>query len=169
MNMREKIVDEIFPAAIDAMTVGDKIYGYPTLACGNFLTSIRQVSKCPINAGTAPMSKYKRALETCEKSFIGNQSDHYTTLVIGKMTDTWGWYLPYIYLDGYIDMYGMTSLQDGINELMAETVDENVCEELRWFIDLCKNHDTGEIRCENPLLNTSDIVNSIANGDSVLM
>lgn len=72
MNIGENIKRDMFSAAVEAMTVDETTYGYPTLLCGNFISSIGPVTteKCPINKGAASQSVYQEALNTCKANFI---------------------------------------------------------------------------------------------------
>lgn len=90
---------------------------------------------------------------------------------MGKINDNDGWYLPYIYLDGYIDKHGKSSLAKAVEELEGEkgVVDSALCEELRWFIGLCQTQDKDENKCKDGSMSTSDIQESIINRIAVVM
>lgn len=173
MNLEDDIETDFFQAAIDAATIHEKVYGYPTLVCGNFVTSIQPATKevCPITTHDTGFPSDKTALTTCKEHFLDDSSSqyHYDTLLVGKMSDEDGWYLPYIYLDGYIDKHSSSeSVNIALNELEAGIVDAEVCENLKWFISLCQNSKTGENLCTGGL-STDEIENHIANYTSVLM
>ena len=159
--MRVRTMDEtlvhfidnaMFQSSVEAVTathMGEQsVYGLPTLLCGNFLTSIdpATLQVCPINIGTAPYSEYKHALETC----VANEPQSYNSLIMGKMYNGKGSYLPDIYLDGYIDIYGQRSLQRAIDDLLSGTVDEELCNRLTWFTNLCKTSG-GVNKCNSKL------------------
>lgn len=170
----ESVKKDMFSAAVDAMTVHGVVYGYPTLLCGNLVTSIDPVSTktCPINQGSASEFTYKCALRTCEENFIDSQTtefDSFKRLLIGKMNDKDGWYLPYIYLDGYIDRHGKTSLKQAVNELENGEVDDDLCKELNRFIDLCKTTGTNKNECKSGSVSSSAAQESVVNRESVLM
>ena len=135
--------DNMFPAAIEAGRRAYTQFAYPTLLCGNFILAMTPASPddCPIACGTTSFFEYKSALETCQSNLMGWSP--YKRLVAGKMSDKHGWYLPYIYLDGYIDIYGARSLQTGIEELEKGNVDATLCQRLRWFTGLC-NYEGGQ-------------------------
>lgn len=172
MGLKGSIEEDIFPAAVEAMTRDGAIYGYPTLLCGNVVTSISPVvtTECPINKGRDPLTKYKSAFKTCEERFLDSvQTGPFETLLVGKMTDDGGWYLPYIYLDGYIDKYGKSSLTKAVKDLEENVVDAGLCKELNWFIDLCQTKGQKANKCRDGSMSTSDILDSIVNHKGVLM
>lgn len=170
MGLKGSIEADMFSAAVEAMTEDGTIYGYPTLLCGNVVTSIDPVliKDCPINKGRASLTEYKKALETCKKNFVDSSKSE--TLLVGKMSDNYGWYLPYIYLDGYIDKNGKSSLAKAVKELEENNVVDNaLCEELRWFIDLCRNQINGVNRCKDGSISDNDIKESIIGAKGVVM
>lgn len=61
------------------------------------------------------------------------------------MYDDWGWYLPFIYLDGYIDRHGPFSVAKGISDVTRGIVDEELCFRMSWFIDQCSHK--GKNKC----------------------
>ncbi len=92
--------EDTLPTAKAAVLIGEKTYGYPTLVCGNFLIGLS-----PGDHFTCPMSP---SLNFREFMFISRccgdallTSNGYNLLFGGKMNDDDGWYLPYLYLDGY--------------------------------------------------------------------
>lgn len=155
-------ISQFFPASIKAGMYEETLYAYPTLVCGNFITSVTPASEsnCPIS-GVQSYQEYKHSLETCRNNLMGNRTT-YKRLVEGKMNDSDGWYLPYIYLDGYIDIHGANGLDEGVKKLKSGEVDQSLCERLRWFIGLC--NDSKESVCVNG--KASD--NSVVNHESVL-
>ena len=176
MGIKGSIEKDMLPAAVEAMTVDEKIYGYPTLLCGNVVTSIAighgpvSTEECPINQGSVPLTEYKNALKTCKKNLIDSGIDTFKTLVIGKMNDRGGWYLPYIYLDGYIDKHGKSSLMKAVKDLeVHRRVDKDLCKELNWFVDLCQTQGTNENKCRDGSVPTHGVQDSIVNRESVLM
>ena len=40
-----------------------------------------------------------------------------------KMNDNGGWYLPFIYIDGYIDTHGYGSVERAVDEVVRGVVD----------------------------------------------
>ena len=134
---------DVFPASEKAVTIGEEKYGYPTLVFGNFIHAITPaaLADCPISRGNISFFEYKSALETCKSNLMGEWSD-YERLVSGKMIDDGGWYQPYIYLDGYVDLHGAEKLQQGLEDLTNGAVDDTLCERLRWFTGLCHHNDS---------------------------
>ena len=173
MGLKGSIDEDMFPAAVQAMTnlKDEKIYGYPTLLCGNLVTSIGPVStdKCPINKGRSSLTEYKNAFKACSDDFIGIDQYPFKILLIGKMMDDGGWYLPYIYLDGYIDRYGRSTVQEAVEKLENGDVDEELCTELNWFIDQCKDQSTGDNICRKGPMSSNQVESSIVDFESVLM
>ena len=167
------INENMFKAAVDAMHMHGKSYGYPTLLCGNFVTSIGPAStaECPINQGRVPFDDYHKALETCKKNFVEPSWSDYETVLLGKMSDEGGWYLPFIYLDGYVDIHGRDSVAKALGELLAidGEVDTFLCKRLQWFTDLCRNIETGEISCTKKFDNKDIIIDNVKNHKSLLM
>ena len=134
---------DVFPASEKAVIIGEEKYAYPTLVFGNFIHAITPAAlpDCPISSGTASFSEYETALEICKSNLMGEWSD-YERLVSGKMIDQDGWYQPYIYLDGYVDLHGAENLQQGLEDLMNGVVDDTLCERLKWFTGLCHHNDS---------------------------
>ena len=165
------INENMFEAAVAAMRMHGELYGYPTLVCGNFVTSIGPAStaECPINQGRVPFDDYHKALETCKKNFVEPSWSNYTTVLLGKMSDNDGWYLPFIYLDGYVDIHGRDSVAEALGELELGNVDQILCKKLRWFTDLCRNIETGENSCTQEFDNESIIIDNVKNHKSLLM
>jgi len=50
------------------------------------------------------------------------------------MNDDLGWYLPFMYLDGYIDQHGPFSVAKGVADVVKGVVDEELCFRLSWFM-----------------------------------
>lgn len=158
----------MFPAAIEAGRRAYIEFAYPTLLCGNFILAMTPASPgdCPIDRGTTSFFEYKSVLETCKSNLMGWSP--YKRLVAGKMSDEYGWYLPYIYLDGYIDIYGAERLQNGIEELEKGKVDTTLCERLRWFTGLC-DYEGGQPKniCLDPP-DDYDFIKDVVDHQSVL-
>jgi len=108
--------------------------GYPTLLCGNFIVSFTPggTQTCPLQTLTDIYCFYQ-SLTQCQNSFI----PPYERVYGGKMNDKDGWYLPFLYLDGYVDLYGSSALDHAMQELLAGSFDKTTCERLRWFIGQC--------------------------------
>ena len=63
--------------------------------------------------------------------------ESYDILYGGKMSDDYGWYLPFLYLDGYIDIHGPNSVMQAVREVVDGKVCQLVCEKLGRFVDQC--------------------------------
>lgn len=126
--------DQFLPAAKQAVTLDGLVYGFPTVACGNFLVSLTpdtgNLTEAAINYDRlqAVLDEWKETCYGACERVIG-----------GQMNDDNGWYLPFLYLDGYIDIYKPSSLQSVISELLEGHVDTEVCKHLSWFIGNCKD------------------------------
>ena len=53
------------------------------------------------------------------------------------MNDASGWYLPYIYIDDYIDVHGNKSVDKTTEDVIKGVIDETACSRLFWFISDC--------------------------------
>ena len=153
----QHIEDTMFPSAVRAVTFKhvlthkQTVYALPTLLCGNFITSIDPATQqtCPIYLQPPrTFEEYKKALDIC----WNNVNQQYESLIMGKMYNGKGSYLPDIYLDGYIDIHGEDSLDTAILELLLGVVDETLCERLQWFVGLCKTKLTDENKCNGRLV-----------------
>ena len=162
------MTQNMFPAAMDAVTKNVYKLGFPTLLCGNFITSIGPVSatECPIKQGRVAYSEYQEAIACCKKNFIESSWSSYSTPLVGKMMGAW--YLPFIYLDGYIDMYGREFLTTAVHKLKQGKVDVELCKHLRWFTGQCCNTG-GENKCTDDEVSSDDIPNMIKNYTSLMM
>ena len=61
-------------------------------------------------------------------------------VVGGKMNDDSVWYLPFLYIDGYIDIHGCESIDKAIDNVLKGVVDGELCDRLSWYISCCSNH-----------------------------
>lgn len=133
------IPSDTLPAAVESVTIGAKVYGYPTLVCGNFLVGLSPgtEAKCPIHEAKNAYGMLYSRIPQCKKSLL--ESSSYDILYGGKMSDEYGWYLPFLYLDGYVDIYGPDSVMKAINDLKSpdEIVSQTVCDKLNWFVSHC--------------------------------
>lgn len=126
-------------AALQSVTIDAKVCGYPTLVCGNFLIGLSPGSEgtCPIDEARNGYGKFYSRIPQCKEYLLEPTS--YDMLYGGKMNDDDGWYLPFIYLDGYIDVHGPDSIWKAIEELKSadQIVSKPVCDRLNWFISHC--------------------------------
>jgi hypothetical protein len=125
------------PSALNAVSINGREYGYPTLVCGNFLiTLLPRRGECDLIQARDSGFHFANVLESCRQEICGSS---YERLIGGKMNDAFGWYLPFIYLDGYIDIHGPRSLQTGVEELKRGKTDPLLCHRLNWLIGNCDN------------------------------
>ena len=54
------------------------------------------------------------------------------------MSSSSGWYLPFIYLDGYVDRNGPNSVQKAITDVKNGIIDKGVCDDLLWLLSQCQ-------------------------------
>ena len=85
------------------------------------------------------------------------------------MSDNDGWYLPFIYLDDYVDIHGHDSVDEALGKLELENVDKSLCKKLQWFTNLCRNIETGEISCTQEFDNEDVIIDNVKNHKSLFM
>ena len=84
------------------------------------------------------------------------------------MNDEDGWYLPFLYLDGYIDIYGAHLIDLAIFEVtVLKWVDPILCERLSWLIANC-NDLQGRNKCYdefsgNYVQNSSNVYPDVEN------
>ena len=156
----------MFSSAMEAVSLNGDKYGFPTLLCGNLVSSIGPVSatECPIKQGRVAYSEYHRAFTSCKKNFIESSWSSYSIPMVGKMMGEW--YLPFIYLDGYIDMHGRNSIGTALKELKEKKVDGELCKHLTWFTEQCRDK-KGQNKCET--ISSTDIKKMIKNHESLMM
>ena len=145
--------DDLLQASIDAVTLSGRVYGYPTLVCGAFLTSFAQeVEDCKLRRAQSDYASQSHLLERCGAAVLsGDDADDWERLVGGKMNyDGVVWYPELLYLDGYIDVHGRQSLSQAVNDLLLKgVVDSRLCKRLSLFISHCT-----DIRDENKCYHT---------------
>lgn len=140
MDIREitGMPEDTLPAAKNAVKLDGKYYGYPTLLCGNFLIGLSPTSPvlCPLRSGRSDFHHFQFATTLCEFT-MDFFHPNYKRLYGGKMNDDDGWYLPFLYLDGYIDVHGEDTVAQAKQDVLAGKVDRQVCENLQWLISRC--------------------------------
>ena len=129
---------DTLPTARSALQVGNKLFGYPTLVCGNFIIGLSPSTECscPLRKSRSDFKTFESSIKKCTKNWMSIFST-YERIIGGKMNDAYGWYLPYLYFDAYIDINGPGSIDRAVQDLNDGIVDSNVCTKLRWFINLC--------------------------------
>ena len=135
---------DTLPTARSAVQVGNQLFGYPTLACGNFIIGLYPSTECscPLRKSRSDFMNFKSTMEKCTSNLMAS-FPMYERIIGGKMNDADGWYLPFLYLDSYIDINGPGSIDRAIQDLKQGIVDSNVCTNLQWFINLCGNDPDG--------------------------
>ena len=145
ISIPTSLPDDIMPAAVGAVAMNGELYAYPTLLCGNFLIGLvppGNEQNCPLRNARVDYNTFHETMETCKENilFVGD----WRRILGGKMNDDSGWYLPFLYIDGYIDRHGMATVEKAVDEVMRGVVDPIVCERLSWYISCC-NDKTGEV------------------------
>ena len=140
MEVPSSLPTDLLQSAVSAVVINGRVYAYPTLVCGNFLISLTpKFATCNIMQGQSGYTEFYNAMAQCQEAVKTDSQHTWERLLGGKMNDKWGWYLPSLYLDGYIDIHGEQSLDEGIDEVMRGIVDPMLCERLSWLIGNCNN------------------------------
>ena len=152
---------DLLQSAVSAVIINGKVYAYPTLVCGNFLVAFTPEPNyncnlepnCNLQLAQKSYTNFFNVMEACKALVIADSQYSWDRVVGGKMNDKYGWYLPHIYLDGYIDIHGSQSLDKAIDELGRGIVDQTLCERLNWLIGMCNDlndNDPNKCYCEFP-------------------
>ena len=143
------IPSDTLPVAVEAVRHGNNHYGYPTLVCGNFIVGLSPAgneNNCPLRQAHNNYDLLKSVIKFCENNIITTST--YRILFGGRMNGNSGWYLPILYLDGYVDIHGKNSITAAVDDVVKNRiVDSIVCDRLQWFISQCKNPVTLENKC----------------------
>ena len=134
--------------SVDAVKVDDgKYIGYPTLCCGNFIMEVKRKGEFAVNIVDKNYEEFKNSSQIADKAIVQPNPSHFKHLLGGKLDDKGGWYLPFIYLDGYIDIHGENSVQKGIDDVLKNNPDQKVIDRLKEFFQLFpkEQQSTGEI------------------------
>ena len=132
-------MNNIFPEALEAVEYDDQYYAYPTLLCGNFLIGLSPASSstCDLESARRTYTDFENTLTKCEKLLSSYPT--YERLLGGKMNDVYGYYLPDMYIDGYIDMYGSDKAQEAIDNVLSGVVDMGLCSRLTEYVGGCRD------------------------------
>ena len=124
-----------------------KYIGYPTLCCGNFIMEVKRKGEFAVNIVDKNYEEFKNSSQIADKAIVQPNPSHFKHLLGGKLDDKGGWYLPFIYLDGYIDIHGENSVQKGIDDVLKNNPDQKVIDRLKEFFQLFpkEKQSTGEI------------------------
>ena len=164
--------NDIMPAAASAVTIKGQLYAYPTLLCGNFLIGLNPGtnSNCPLREARENYEEFHRIMENdCIPKIPGD----WRRIPGGKMNDKGGWYLPFLYVDGYIDIHGIDSVAQAVEDVIEGVIDPDVCERLSWYIGCCNDRDgVVQNKCyvdfEGSYVNSSsNVYPDIENGETV--
>ena len=139
----DTVGQNVFPAALDAGSINGILYAYPTLLCGNFLIGLSpgNSENCNIKISWDSYSFFYGTLNYCSKNLLSSHPQ-YQLLLGGKMNDVDGYYLPYLYIDGYIDIYGSDTANEAVSNVLDGNVDKLLCHKLSWYIAKCYNEDS---------------------------
>ncbi|XP_064403379.1 uncharacterized protein LOC135348918 [Halichondria panicea] len=125
-------------ATVDAVSVSGVMYGVPTYACGNFLIALSPGSQSTCDLSGAiennGYSGFEQELEICKDNLVTNT---YERLYAGKISDKEGWYLPFYYLDAWIDSHNPKLLRLALAELEVGVIDRRTCNKLSTFAYYC--------------------------------
>ena len=133
--------DDVMPASASAVMINGTFYGYPSLACGNFIIGLTPGNEinCPLRISRVDYDAFHEGMNTCKSNLL--VTERRRRILGGKMNDGYGWYLPFLYVDGYIDVHGMCSVEEAVENVLKEEVDGDVCERLSWYIGCCDDKD----------------------------
>ena len=131
--------DDILQAAVSAVTINRFLYAYPTLVCGNFIVGLTP-DICLLREARKNYIMFSKAMEECKTIIFNGGTYTWERMVGGKMNDEYGWYLPFLYIDGYIDIHGPHSVTQAVYEVLREVVDTELCQRLSWYISYCNDH-----------------------------
>lgn len=163
---QESLIKDIFlPAAKQAVILDNSVYGFPTLACGNFLMSFTPY-QVNLTDFQTDYDSLQSVLNELKEKCVGTCK----RVVGGNMNGEKGRYLPSLYLDAYVDVYKPSSLQSVVLDLLAGHVDTVVCKHLSWFIGNC-NDMYGQNKCYHTfegsyINNTDNVYLDIENGET---
>jgi hypothetical protein len=141
--------DDLLPSALSSVVINGKVYGYPTLACGHFLVTLTPPEeKCNLINARSDYAKLYSVIEECKQEVSEDSQYSYERVIGGPMNDNYGWYLPFLYLDGYIDIHGSDRLDNAVEELTRGIVDPELCSRLSWLVGTCNDlHGDGKNKC----------------------
>ena len=131
--------DDLFPEALDAVEYDNKYYAYPTLLCGNFLIGLSPATSdsCDLESGRYTYDNFSNILTQCDG--VLSSYPTYERLLGGKMNDVYGYYLPEMYVDGYIDMYGSDKAQEAVDNVLAGNIDMTLCSRMTNYVGACSD------------------------------
>ena len=123
--------------AVDAVQDKEGVYiAYPTICCGNYIMEVKRSGEYAVDMGDNSYTEFETSASIAEQSMVEPNKSHYSRLLGGKLDDSEGWYLPFIYLNGYIDIHGKDSVQAGIDGVLSKKQVETLITRLREFFSL---------------------------------
>ena len=130
----------LLQSSVSAVTIDGHVYAYPTLVCGNFIIALKpRYPTCDLKTARSNFEQFSGLMKLCQETIEQQASYSWERLLGGKMNDGYGWYLPFIYLDGYIDIHGRQSVNTAVNDVINGKVDSHVCDRLSWLIGTCND------------------------------
>ena len=131
--------NDFFPEALNVLEHYDKYYAYPTLLCGNFLIGLSPATSdtCNLKSGAYMYNNLRTTLTQCEG--LLSSYPMYERLFGGKMNDVYGYYLPDIYVDGYIDIHGSDKAQEAVTNVLNGSIDMNLCSRMTNYVSHCSD------------------------------
>lgn len=142
-------VSRYFKASIDAVKHGNSYFGFPTLTCGNFVIEIKQKGEEIDLLNGEDYESFEETADIAEKNMVYHgpcskkkptKTSKHARLIGGKIEDSAGWYLPYIYLDGVVDIRGPGCVQTQIQDVLNGKPNALTIERLRKFFGYFKNN-----------------------------
>ena len=123
--------------SVEAVRVDEgKYIGYPTLCCGNFIMEVKRKGELAVDIGDKNYEEFRSSSQIADVAMVQSTSSHFKHLLGGKLDDKYGWYLPSIYLNAYIEVYGKQNVQKGINDVLANNPDQLVIDRIKEFFNL---------------------------------
>ena len=122
-----------FEANINAVRQNGKYLGYPTLACGNFIIEVQKTGEKDVKLHD---SDYEGFIDSAEKA---KRVSKHVRLLGGKIDDKDGWYLPFIYLDGIVDIKDPSCIDEEIRNVLQNNPNKEVVSRLQRFFALFKD------------------------------
>lgn len=124
--------DRYFKANIDAVYKDGQYWAYPTLACGNFIIELTHNNEKMVQLRDKDYKAFSESADKAEHDLV--DKSYHARLLGGKIDDTSGWYLPFIYLDGFIDLHSPENLSAAINNVINGKPDLRLIKRLQEFV-----------------------------------
>ena len=128
---------DFFNWCVQSVTVGDYVYGAPTLQCASFLMEIVSHNHAPLKA----LLKDGHSFEQLKSTLGRQQEDGYQILLAGDFRGT-SRQLPMFYLDAYVDQHEESYCR------VCEEIDAPVCDS-KLIESMTEFTDYGKLTCKN--------------------